>query len=83
MRFAAFLLAVEVSLVAADSIGFFVNPPAGTDQNDLTTNPVWNQGDTQTIEWVTIFSNWSITLWQQSLSGGSAAEGPGILCKHA
>ena len=85
MRLAAFLLAIMVDFVAAQDAGFFLNPPVGnlTTQNDFTFNPVWILGETQTIQWTTVFSNYSITLWQQSLAGGSATAGPAILSKPA
>jgi hypothetical protein len=83
MRLAAFLLAVVVDSVAAQSAGFFLNPPVGTNQNNFAFDPVWILGETQTIQWTTIFSNYSITLWQQNLAGGSATAGPAILSKLA
>jgi hypothetical protein len=83
MRLAVFLLAVVVDFVAAQDAGFFLNPPVGSNQNDFAFDPVWILGETQTIQWTTIFSNYSITLWQQNLAGGSATAGPSILSKPA
>jgi hypothetical protein len=62
-----------------EPIGQFFNPPIATiEQPNFDSNPVWILGETQPIQWTTIYSKYSIAIWQQALFGGSAEEGPVI-----
>ena len=53
--------------------GSFLNPGAGPRQS-------WALGTTQNITYTTVFSSYTIALWQQYSSGGGANLGPILLC---
>ncbi|KAI1374627.1 hypothetical protein F4677DRAFT_425620 [Hypoxylon crocopeplum] len=78
-----FITALTISTISAqDSIqvGRFFNPPNALAEPTLnfSTNPVWRVGGVETIKFTTVYSNYTISLWQQNLDGGSASLGPSI-----
>jgi hypothetical protein len=76
-----FFLLLLVPFATAQSPSSFENPPTGTNPNDFSFNPVWFQGDTQLVEWFTLYANYNISIWQESIPGGGATQGPGIFGK--
>ncbi|KAK8878782.1 hypothetical protein PGQ11_000076 [Apiospora arundinis] len=46
--------------------------------SNFMANPVWRIGEVQTIRWTTTSSEYTISLWQQSIKSGSASPGPPI-----
>ena len=80
MRVPAVLLTVIVTFAAAQNPGF-TNPAVGINQNDYDFDSVWYVGETQIVSWTTPFSNYSITLWQETLLGGSATAGTTVYGK--
>ncbi|KAB5546924.1 hypothetical protein GE09DRAFT_1190812 [Coniochaeta sp. 2T2.1] len=64
---------------AQDSVfwGTWVNPPASIGPTiDYSTHPVYTVGQTTELHWITVYSNYSIALWQQHPGGGWATLGP-------
>jgi len=82
VMFLFFLLCIAIHSVIAQDIGQFFNPPIAIDkQPNFNSNPVYTVGETQLIKWTTIYSNYSINIWQESLAqdeNHSAKQGPAI-----
>jgi hypothetical protein len=59
--------------------GQFFNPPdsLGSTHN-YSTNLVYTIGKPQTIKFTTVYSHYSINLWQQNIGEDSATQGPSI-----
>ncbi|PPJ59905.1 hypothetical protein CBER1_08307 [Cercospora berteroae] len=51
----------------------WVNPPAYAVQQDWSSNRLWVDGEVQTIQWTTVFSNHRIELWQHDINISSNA----------
>lgn len=81
MHVLCFLLIIAISpLCKADNTpeGTFINPPQSLHgEPSFDSNPVWTIGETQTVKWTTTYTNYTITLWQQS-GHSDASEGPSI-----
>lgn len=59
--------------------GDWFNPPRSLGPTvDYSTNPVYVVGDTTELHWTTVYSNYSIALWQQNPGGVYATLGPVI-----
>jgi hypothetical protein len=59
----------------------FSNPPAAGPSGDYSANPVYVLGETQTIQFTTVYQSYSINLWQELIDAfgdKSADEGPSI-----
>lgn len=59
----------------------FFNPDdaAVVAASDFSANPVWTVGEVQTIRWTTTHTDYTISLWQQSIGeSGSALQGPTV-----
>ncbi|KAE9380123.1 hypothetical protein N431DRAFT_552344 [Stipitochalara longipes BDJ] len=69
---------VLVAFVAAQDESTFTNPLLGSNPKTYQFNPVWYQGDTQLIEWSTPYTNYNISLWQESQPACKAISGPVI-----
>lgn len=81
LRLILVALALEIILsgVKGDLIGAeFINPPSAGPAGDFTHNLVWKVQESQRIQWNTLFSNYSIVLWQQ-MTPTMARRGPIIL----
>jgi hypothetical protein len=74
-----YLLLLPV-VIAQQLSGQFFNPPKSDNSRDFSVNVVYTVGDTETIQWTTTLSNYTMTLWQQVLAngGGAATPGPSI-----
>jgi hypothetical protein len=81
MKVIPFLLIITISSLceAGDTlVGSFINPPQPVlGQATYDTNPVWTLGETQTVQWTTTYTNYTITLWQQ-VGRSSARKGPSV-----
>ncbi|MCJ1350622.1 MAG: hypothetical protein MMC33_000603 [Icmadophila ericetorum] len=62
---------------------YFINPPAAGPGQNYSANVVFTLGQTQDIQWVTVYNNYTISLWQQNLQEASAAEGVAIFAKQS
>lgn len=65
-------------LSLAQDDGYFLNPPNAGKQLFFLENDVYLVGDTLNVQWVTSLSEYSLWLWQQSLTAGSAVLGQTI-----
>ena len=75
----AIALEIIFSGVKGDLIGAeFVDPPSAGPVGDFAHNLVWEVHEVQKIQWSTLFSNYSIVLWQQ-MTPTMARRGPTIL----
>lgn len=77
-----FWLASITKTLAAQDPGHFINPPIAEGPEDYHNNLVWTVGETQKIQWTTIYPSFTIALWQQDLGGGGGREGPTIFGKE-
>ncbi len=73
-----FLLLFIYSVLAQNVGTFFNPPPAVNNQQGIQSNPTWAVGQTQSIQWTTIYSNYTIVLWQQAIEQNLAHKGPSI-----
>lgn len=61
-------------------VGRFINPPdASLIAGDYSTDQTWSVGQTQTLNFSTAYTNYTIALWQQSLTNSSAMSGPQLV----
>ena len=68
-----------VALVhAGDQQDYFVNPPDSGTTGVYTSDVTYILGTTQNITWSTVYSNYSITLWQEGLNQNGAQRGVSI-----
>ncbi|KAL7626955.1 hypothetical protein AAE478_003730 [Parahypoxylon ruwenzoriense] len=74
------IISVAVSAQESLAVGRFFNPPNALAKPSLnfSTNPVWTIGAVETIKFTTVYSNYTINLWQQHQNGASATIGPTI-----
>ncbi|RKU44634.1 hypothetical protein DL546_007401 [Coniochaeta pulveracea] len=55
----------------------WLNPPNSIGPTtDYSTNPVYIVGETTELHWTTVYTNYSIALWQEDRSGSWAKLGP-------
>ncbi|KAI3317732.1 hypothetical protein HD806DRAFT_360268 [Xylariaceae sp. AK1471] len=68
---------LPVTASTSDPGQFFVPPKPGANQ-DYTNNYIYVVGETQKIKFTTTFQDYTINLWQQSLTQSAASRGPSI-----
>ncbi|GIZ37328.1 hypothetical protein CKM354_000077800 [Cercospora kikuchii] len=68
----AFLLCI-ITRTIGQVANSWVNPPAYAVQKDWSLNRLWVDGEVQTIQWTTVFSNYRIELWQHDVNISSGA----------
>lgn len=60
------LLNIIVSVVWAESDGYFIVPPAAQAAGDYKGNKVYFVGEAVQLQWTTDLSSLSLLLWQQN-----------------
>lgn len=79
---AKLLLSLVCSLVAlvhaGDQQDYFINPPDSGSARVYTSDITYILGTTQNITWSTVYSSYSITLWQENSYQGGAQKGVSI-----
>ncbi|KAI1361843.1 hypothetical protein F5Y08DRAFT_313571 [Xylaria arbuscula] len=60
----------------------FVNPPAPQEAKVFSENPIFVLGQTERLELSTAYHDFSITIFQESLTAAGASFGPSIISVH-
>jgi len=69
-------------LISGAGVGYFLNPPTSGNSKDFTNNVVWSLGSVQLLQWTTDLDGYNISLWQQNLTGNSAAVANSPIFSH-
>ena len=66
------VLYLAVQSCAADDRGSFQNPPTPNHDTNHEANVVWHLGDRQQLKWITTYTVYNVSLWQQNLTASQA-----------
>jgi hypothetical protein len=72
LRYLPLLLLFQ--LCEGDDKGSFTNPPTPDHDDDLSSDSVWVLGEKQTLQWLTTYTVYNVSLWQQNLTSNHAEE---------
>lgn len=67
--------------ILAQGTGKFFTPPQSGDNRDYSNDRIYRIGEVETIKFTTVYSNYSIKLWQQDIGGGGSTDGLTIFRK--
>ena len=74
----AFAFSFVTLVHAGDTQDYFINPPDSGTTGVYTSDVTYVLGSTQNITWTTVYTNYSITLWQEGLDQNGAQQGVSV-----
>jgi hypothetical protein len=69
-----FFLLLLLQFSEGDDNGSFTNPPTPNHDADLSSDVVWILGEKQILQWLTTYTVYNISLWQQNLTSNHAEQ---------